>query len=157
MGVVALCTAIRTLKAVGMDNIESYERLLTEYTLKRLSDVPHIVLYGDKHSSKNRLGIIPFNIEGIHHSLVAEILSGEAGIAIRNGCFCAQPYIQKLLKIEPKEIDKFVKNPDAPRPGMVRISFGLYNDFSEIDILVNTLRVISENKEYYVKKYERFL
>lgn len=157
MGVVALNTAINSLGAIGMRNIHSLEKRLTEYALDKFRNIPQVILYGDKYGDRNRLGIIPFNIEGIHHSLVAEILSGEAGIAIRNGCFCAQPYIQKLLKIDPRDIEKFVKNPDMPRPGMVRISFGLYNDFREIDILADMVRTISENKEYYIKKYEMFM
>ncbi len=150
MGVVALNSAIRTLKGVGMKNIEAYERYLTGYALQGLKTVPGIILYnGD--NTRDRLGIIPFNIEGVYHGTVAEALSQKSGIAVRNGCFCAQPYIQKLLNISPKEIQSYMDSPDVPRPGMVRISFGLYNNLAEIDTLIQTLKWISKNKSLFKK------
>jgi Selenocysteine lyase len=157
MGVVALEAAIGTLSVLGMNNIESFERSLTDYAIKKLSNVQGIKLYGDKCDKGGRVSIIPFNIYGMNHYLVAEILSREAGIAVRSGCFCAQPYIQKLLKVSRKEIEVYKEYPDAVRPGMVRLSFGLYNDFYEIDALINTLCSIADNKEYYIKKYGRFI
>lgn len=152
MGIVALVASIDTLQFIGMDKIDAYERYLTEYTLEKLKTLHGICIYGvqDTH---NRLGIIPFNIKGIHHSIVAEALSGEAGISVRNGCFCAQPYIQKLLGIGREELEAYINNPDALRPGMVRISLGLYNNRSEIDVLAYALRWIWENKEYIIAKY----
>lgn len=152
MGVVALAEAIKTLESIGMENLEAYEKSLVEYALNRLSSVPGIKLYCDM-DLKNRVGIIPFNIDGVHHQIVAEALSAESGIAVRNGCFCAQPYVQKLLKVSRNEIRRHIKNPSLPRPGMVRISFGLYNTYHEIDVLVQKLCEISDNKELYKERY----
>lgn len=152
MGVVALTSAIRTLSSIGLENIEKYERNLRQYALLRLSDIPGIIIYCNEDKN-DKVAIIPFNIEGIHHSKVASILSYEAGIAVRNGCFCAQPYIQRLLNISKDEMKKYINNPTAQRPGMVRLSFGLYNDFTEIDRLITTLYNILQNKTYYNKKF----
>lgn len=152
MGIIALTAAIDTLKFIGMDNIYEYEEALTKYLLNRMSEIPEIKIYGGT-SSYNRVGIVPFNIYGMHHSKTAEVLSDEAGIAVRNGCFCAQPYIQRLLNISKDEMKKYIDNPTAQRPGMVRLSFGLYNDFTEIDRLIAVLYNILQNKTYYNKKF----
>lgn len=153
MGVVALVAAIKTLTSIGMTNIENYEHKLTEYALERLSKLPGVKLYGSSLDCQDRISIIPFNIDEIDHTITARVLSNEKGISVRNGCFCAQPYIQKLLKLDKAKINALIKNPNVPRPGMVRVSFGLYNTFSEIDFFVDSIRYISEHKEFYIKKY----
>ncbi len=153
MGVVALSEAIKTLNSIGMANLEAYEESLTEYALLGLGTVPGIRLYCD-NDTRDRVGIIPFNIEGLSHRIVAEALSAESGIAVRSGCFCSQPYVQRLLQIPRNEIRRRMKDPSLPRPGMVRLSFGLYNNYDEIDVLVQKLCEISENKEAYISRYE---
>jgi len=152
MGVIALSKAVRCLESLGMSNLEGYELSLVEYALSALKQVPDIQLYCDDEI-RERVGIIPFNIDGVHHQAVASALSAEAGIAVRNGCFCSQPYVQKLLDLPRNEIRKHVRHPELPRPGMVRLSFGLYNNYDEIDILVHKLCEISANKELYVQRY----
>jgi cysteine desulfurase / selenocysteine lyase len=151
-GVVALASAIKVLNTIGMNNVKKYENYLTEYALEGIRSIPGIELYGGI-DGKGRVGIIPFNIIGMDHDMTASILSGEAGIAVRDGCFCAQPYVQRMLNIHPEEVKKYINLPDNERPGMVRISFGLYNSVREIDILLYTLKKILNNKEYYIKKY----
>lgn len=155
MGVVALKTAMDTLNVIGMKNVEEYEGWLTKYTLKKIMAIPGIKIYGDKFGSKDRLGIISFNLDNVYHGLLSEILSREAGIAVRSGCFCAQPYIQKLLELSSGQIEYYKKNPESPRPGMVRVSLGVYNNRQEIDRLVRALEIISSNSDYYSKKYSR--
>jgi len=154
MGVVALVEAIKTLNNIGICNIEKNEKLLTDYTLARLKRIPDIKLYGNIEDSSDRVGIISFNIEGLHHRIVATILSYEYGIAVRSGCFCAQPYVQKILNVSKKEIKRRIKFDDLPHPGMVRISFGLYNTQEEVDVLIKALLHISGNKTYYLDKYK---
>jgi len=41
----------------------------------------------------------------------------------------------------------------SSRPGMVRISFGLYNDLNEINVLIQTLAHIAEYKDCYIQRY----
>ena len=117
-------------------------------------DVPNIVIYCDTSKWIYRVSIIPFNICGIDHALVAKILSYEWGISVRSGCFCAQPYVVKLLNISSEFLSERINNPNLYHPGMVRISFGLYNTYSEIDILVYALKKISLKRDYYIRKYE---
>lgn len=155
MGVVALVSAIRTLQHVGMNNIKNYEDLLTRYTIDRLKELPEVKLYCASDDFNKRVGIIPFNIEGVPHDMTSKILSCEWGIAVRNGCFCAQGYVRELLNVSAKEEEKYIKNESVKRPGMVRISFGMYNDYSEIDLMVNALLKVIKNKEYYLNKYAK--
>lgn len=153
MGVAALVASIKTLNTLGMKNIDAYERRLAQYALSKLRKINDIQMYGDYEDYKNRVAILPFNISGMHHAKAAEILSYEAGIAVRTGCFCAQPYVQKLLKVPVTEVQELMRNPDKEKPGMIRVSFGLYNSFSEIDELERALRYIVKNKTQYIQKY----
>lgn len=151
-GVVALIYSIITLQSLGMENIDFYEKKLTYYGLDELKKLPNIIIYCD-NDINNKVSIIPFNIEGIHHEMLAYILAKERGIGIRSGCFCAQPYVQKLLKIPPNDMEKYKNNLKLPRPGMVRISFGLYNNYDELNILLELLKDIASNREKYLNKY----
>lgn len=152
IGVVALSIAIETLSSLGMENIEKHEQELTSYALNELRNIPHIQLYYDAVAPHQRISIIPFNIEGMPHETVAKILSYEAGIAARNGCFCAHPYVQRLLRLTDEEIKDRI-NGNIPKLGLVRISFGLYNTTKEIDHLIYMLNKIASNRDYYMRKY----
>lgn len=153
MGVVALLAAIKTLSSIGMHCIDNYEQTLIHYAITGLTSVPDIRLYCCAENKEDRLGIIAFDLPGIHHELLANILSHEAGIAVRNGLFCAHPYIEKLLGITSQKLSYIQKNPNVPCPGLVRMSLGLYNNSNEIDILIDLLHQISKNKEAYIQKY----
>jgi len=150
MGVVALIAAIKTLTILGMKNIDHYENQLTNYANSKLKSIPGITIYSHTAPGEPRIGVIPFNINGIAHEKVATILSNQAGIAVRTGCFCTQPYIQRLLSISPKQMEIYRKRRDAPRPGVVRLSFGLYNDFSEIDVLTQLLERMAKHPTSYI-------
>lgn len=152
MGVVALTTAINTLNKLGMNNIERYEQYLLKYTLNKLKKIPDIELYSHDDNYP-KVSIIPFNIKGIHHSVTAKILSREAGIAVRSGCFCAQPYVQRLLNLSEEDVKKYAFKEGLERPGMVRISFGMYNDCYEIDRMIYSLKTIVANKNFFIKRY----
>lgn len=154
IGSIALTSAIKTLSKIGMNNVEKIEKSLTTYAISQLKNIPNLKIYCDTSKYANRISIIPFNIYGIKHDLVAKILSYEWGISVRSGCFCAQPYMVKLLNISSEFLSKRINNPNSYRPGMVRISFGLYNTYSEIDILAYALRKISLKRDYYIFKYE---
>jgi cysteine desulfurase/selenocysteine lyase len=154
IGSVALVSAIKTLNKIGMDTVENIEKNLTTYAVSQIKNIPNLKIYCDTSKEANRVSIIPFNIDGIHHSLVAKILSYEWGISVRSGCFCAHPYLVKLLNISSDFVSNRISNPDLYHPGMVRISFGLYNTYSEIDILAYALKKISLKRDYYISKYE---
>ena len=74
---------------------------------------------------------------------MAAVLSCEGGIAVRNGCFCAHPYILRLLKVPGdtalRHQQEIAAGTRANLPGLVRVSFGCYNTVEEIDRLAGLL------------------
>ncbi len=172
IGTIALAEVVKLINEIGFDAIAQHEAELTSYALERLSALDDIIVYGDTDpkNAGERLGVISFNVRGVAHALVAAILSFEGGIGVRNGCFCAQPYITAILNVsdeEQKEVNERVKNNDrSNRPGTVRISFGLYNTKDEIDHLLDMLKIIingdyqgnyildKERGEYYPKGFK---
>jgi selenocysteine lyase/cysteine desulfurase len=158
VGVVALAKAVKILEEVDYKNIAKHEADLTSYALVKLSTIPQVVIYGDKkpENAASRLGVISFNVEGMDHALVAAILAYEGGIGVRNGCFCAHPYVKRLLGVSPeeaKEVEKYILARDRSKiPGAVRMSFGLYNTKAEIDKFLEVLNMIVESN--YQGKYQ---
>ncbi|WP_425060678.1 Cysteine desulfurase SufS [Sporomusa carbonis] len=157
MGVLALITAINTMSELNMSHIHSYERQLIDYAIKGLSVIPGVTLYSCRDGNEERVSLISFSLEGLHHSQVAEIVSREAGIAVRNGLFCAHPYVEKLLRLSDEEIQYYLTHDDQNIPGMVRISFGIYNNCREIDIFLDLLSHIAGHRKYYADKYRYVL
>lgn len=150
MGVVALVAAIRTLSAIGMKKVLQHEEGLLGYAYERLRWMEGITFYGgiplNQQQLSQRIGVISFNVEGLFHEDVAEYLAKEGGIAVRNGCFCAQPYVQRLLHISRQEMEHHIANPSLPHPGMVRVSLALYNTKEEIDIFLDVLGRIAGSR-----------
>jgi selenocysteine lyase/cysteine desulfurase len=152
IGAVALATSLQILIGAGMDLVAEHEKTLTTYTLEKMSQIPGLRIFGsaDPQRLDDRLGVISFAIEGVHHGLATAVLGFEAGIGVRNGCFCAHPYILQLLGVQDEEYETFkgeVLDHDRRRvPGLVRVSFGCYNDTGEIDYLIEWLRRIQQGK-----------
>jgi selenocysteine lyase/cysteine desulfurase len=149
IGAVAMAASLKILSAVGMDAIAQHEKELTTYALERIQRVPGLRLFGscDPARVEDRVGVIPFVMDGIPHGKVAAVLSFEGGIGVRNGCFCAHPYLLHLMGIDEAAFERFknqvLHNDRSERPGMVRASFGCYTSFDEIDHLVTMLERLS--------------
>jgi cysteine desulfurase/selenocysteine lyase len=149
VGAVAMGSACRVLQEIGMDRLAAHETELTRYTLEELKTIDGIELYGDPdaRSAGDRLGVIPFNVKGLSHYLVSAVLSTEYAIGVRNGCFCAHPYVLRLLDI-PDPVawswrKQVISGVRAHLPGLVRISYGCYNSREEVDWLVRALQKVA--------------
>ena len=146
-GAVALALAVLFLKNIGMDNIRQHEKKLFERLYRKLKDLDDIQTYGPSNLDK-KIGVVPFNIHGIHHTKGALMLNWENAIACRNGCFCAHPYLHELLTVN--ELDELKKQLRAGKnpvlPGAIRASLGLYNNDEEVDIFIETLGNIVAGK-----------
>jgi selenocysteine lyase/cysteine desulfurase len=140
LGAIALATAIRTLCGIGLDRIAAHERRLTHWAVRRLGEIEGVTIHGPAHDAdgSGRLGVIPFTVAGIDHSLVAAALGYEHGVGVRNGCFCAHPYIAELLGLDRAEtarwVDQAAGGDKRGAPGLVRISFGCYNDARDVEV-----------------------
>lgn len=149
IGAVALGLAIVALERIGWDRLVEHEANLTNYALHQLQSVPGLRIYGgaDRLGPDGRVGVITFNLSDIPHSLVAAILAYEGGIGVRNGCFCAHPFMLKLLHVDPQDVlqyrDEIRRGNKSRVPGMVRASFGLYNTREDVDTLVTWLKRIA--------------
>lgn len=146
VGAIALAAACLALNAIGLEQIVAHETALTAYALEALARVPRLWLYGDPDpaTATSRLGVIPFCLEDHDPHLTAAMLSYEAGIAVRSGSFCAQPYVRRLLKRDESGCE-------AGLPGLVRVSIGLTTSEAEIDRLVDVLHCIAagDYDEFY--------
>ncbi len=153
MGVLALITAIETLGKLNINDIHNYERRLIDYAIDGLAAVPGITLYSVQNGKEERVSLISFSMAGLHHSQVAEILAQEAGIAVRNGLFCAHPYVERLLELSDETVEYYQTHDDKSLPGLVRISFGMYNNCQEIDVFHNLVLHMAKHRDYYEHKY----
>jgi len=88
-----------------------------------------------------------FTVDGMHHALVASILSAEYAIGVRHGCFCAHPYITHLLGVSIGEAhtirERLRRGEHQEIPGAIRASFGIGTTVEHIDRLIAALREIS--------------
>lgn len=121
-GGIGLGEAVNYLSSIGMDKIYSHEMELTAYALELMSEVKGIKLYGPFDAE--RVGVISFNIKGIHPHDIAGFLN-DYGITIRSGHHCAQPLLVRL-----------------GIPGTVRVSFYIYNTKEEIEFFVKCLKEV---------------
>jgi selenocysteine lyase/cysteine desulfurase len=148
-GAVGLAAAIHVLESVGMDAIEQHEHELIRYAIARMKEVPGMILYGPTGEDElhRKVGVISFDLQNTPHAKVAAILSAEGGIGVRNGCFCAHPYVKRLLQFDEAEaqiVTQEILGGDRTNlPGMVRASFGCYNNTDDVDRLVEMLQRIA--------------
>jgi len=157
VGAVALAAAIRQLEAVGMSEVTRHEANLTRHALEKLTTIQGLQVFGDTDPSKaeNRLGVIPLQLASADHFLAAAILGYEFGIGVRSGCFCAHPYILHLLGLSKEEASdvrrRILAGDKSAMPGLIRVSFGLYNTLDEVDVLIDAMNHISKGD--YKGKY----
>ena len=149
-GAVAMAVAAKVLMDVGMDAVAAHEAELTAYALTQLRDVPGIKIFGQTDPAKvsEKVGVIPFSMDGVSHFLLAAILGYEGGIGVRSGCFCAHPYVVHLLGLDADGTAEWRRQmlggDRSNMPGLVRMSFGCYNDRSDVDRLVSMLYRVAE-------------
>jgi cysteine desulfurase / selenocysteine lyase len=149
VGAVAMAAAANQLMRVNMEQVAAHEADLTAYALNQLNEIEGLIIFGDNDpkNAADRLGVIPVTFENINHFLVSAVLGFEFGIGVRSGCFCAHPYIMHLFGCSEDDSnavrEKMLAGDKTAMPGMIRISFGLYNTKEEIDILLDALKKIS--------------
>ena len=149
VGAVAMAAAAQLLMEVGMEQIAAHEEELIAYALTELQKIPGLTIYGETDPARahEKVGVIPFNLEGVSHFKLAAILGYEGGIGVRSGCFCAHPYVVHLLQLDEATADtwrdQLLSGDKSHMPGMVRASFGCYNNQTDIDRLVEMLQRIA--------------
>jgi len=124
--VVGMLKSIEALNGIGFGRIQRHQDELFHQALKGLSAIPEVTLYGTNYV--DRVGIIPFTIDGITPQVAAERLSTEYGISLRYAAFCAHPYVRRLTRT--------LHETDMVPEGMLRASIGIHNTSRDIVALI---------------------
>ncbi len=162
LGLFALAAAINLYERIGMDRVAEHERCLTRRLLEGMRGIPGawIMGPGDPTDLEDRLGVVTFAVDEMHHNLVASILSYEYGISVRAGCFCAHPLIKSFLGVDEEREKAFedrIRGGDRRDiPGGVRVSIGLHNTEEDVDRFLAALRVIAA-KEWRGTYHQKFI
>jgi selenocysteine lyase/cysteine desulfurase len=139
VGAVALDAAMAELERIGWDVISAHERALASRLRHDLAALDGVRVLGPGPDTET-LAIATFVIEGMPHALAAARLSAEYGIGVRHGCFCAHPYVVRLLGLSSLEIEQYrtavLAGDHRSVPGAVRASCGINSTSSEVDALV---------------------
>jgi len=96
------------------DNVQTYN-----YLIEQLSQINNVQIIGN---SNNNIGVTSFVVKGESVSDIGTLLN-EQNVAVRCGHHCAMPLMQAL------NIN-----------GTVRVSLGIYNDKSDIDLFISALK-----------------
>ena len=122
-GTYGLAVALDYMEALGRDRILEHEERLTQYAEEALARIPGVTLLG---AGQRRLAVLSFEVDGIHPHDLATILDKHR-VAVRAGHHCAQPLMDRLCV-----------------PATTRASFGIYNDESDVDALVDAIKAAKE-------------
>ncbi|MFB9840421.1 aminotransferase class V-fold PLP-dependent enzyme, partial [Actinoallomurus acaciae] len=135
LGVVALAAACEAL--TDWDTlIAEEERLLTRLRagLAAIPGVRELSLWGDLSP---RVGIVSFVVDGRLARDVATELSEKYGIGLRDGKFCAHPFLRRLL-------GEGAGGCDTDDGTALRASFGIGTTDEHIDRLLTALRRLGD-------------
>lgn len=121
--VAAFRSALKWLKDLGWQALESREAQLTVYALEKLKQVDGLRLYGPKTPAR-RVAVFSFTLDGIDGGDAGALLDAQ-GIEVRVGHHCCQPLMESL-----------------GIQGTIRASAYVYNTEAEIDALVAGLNKI---------------
>lgn len=121
--VVALKTALDYIAKWGKVNIAAYENQLLRYATEQMQQIDGLRIVG---TAKEKISVVSFVLEGIHHQDVGIILD-QQGIAVRTGHHCTQPLMQRFGLL-----------------GTSRASFAMYNTIEEIDKLVAGIKRVQK-------------
>jgi selenocysteine lyase/cysteine desulfurase len=147
IGAVALHAAIDELGRIGWDAIAEHDTQLDHRMRAGLAAIPGVSVLGAEATEGTDLPLVTFTVAGVPHALVAARLSAEHAIGVRHGCFCAHPYLVRLLGLGPDEIarhwDAVRRGDRHAMPGAIRASAGLSTSTDDIDRLVSAVADIA--------------
>ena len=160
IGAVALAAAIDAIGGIGWGAIAEHERALARLLTTGLGGIEGVRLLGPLGSPSTdpaqgpartvpveTLPVVAFTVEGMHHALVAARLSAEYGIAVRHGCFCAHPYVVRLLGLSDQVVadyrDDVLRGEHRRIPGAVRASAGLGTSGRDVESLVAAVAALA--------------
>src|SRR2546430_11802880 len=129
-----------------------HEVKLGRRLIEGLSQIPGITVLGgvEPGTPGTRLALASFVVEDLHHGLVAAALSHEWGVAVRQGCFCATPYVFRLLHMSKDDVvaveGEVTAGRRKARPGAVRASLAAYSTYAELDRFLEAVRQVARGR-----------
>lgn len=117
--IIAYSEAIKYLQKIGLKEIHDHELNLLKYAIKKFGNHKEVRLLTPPINQAS--GILSFTVKEIHPHDIAEIFNRE-NVCIRAGHHCAQPLME-----------------NSKLSATARMSFYIYNDFSDIDKAEKTL------------------
>ena len=149
LGAVALDAAIGELLDIGWPAIQAHDDAVRTALRAGLAQVPGVRLLGPP-AETDTLPLATFIVEDTPHALVAARLSAEFGIGVRHGCFCAHPYLLRLLGLSTAEVlayrEAVLVGDRRAIPGAVRASAGLSTSLADVDRLLDALGAIASGR-----------
>ena len=73
-----------------------------------MADVPGVTVLGPGPGVET-LPVVSFTVDGVPPALVAARLSAEYAIGVRHGCFCAHPYLLRLLGLSSEAVQRYIE------------------------------------------------
>jgi selenocysteine lyase/cysteine desulfurase len=123
VGAVALAAACRFIDSLPAGAVEAHEEALTSRLLSGLGTVDGVRVLRLWPGDVARIGVVTFTVDGWPAQHVAQYLSAEHGIGVRDGRFCAHPLLARL----------------TPDGAAVRASLGLGSRAADVDRLASAL------------------
>lgn len=147
--------AIQLKEGMGVENIRKREVEITELVWKHFDGIPNLhVLAGN---IKERLPVISFYIDGLHHNLGVKMLNDRFGIQTRGGCSCAGTYGHYLLHIDKEHshsiTDQISLGDNTNKPGWIRMSFHPTQSNEEIVFILKAIQQLASHYEEWSKDY----
>jgi cysteine desulfurase family protein len=131
VGIAGLKAGVEFVLSRGVDQIKNKEEKLVKMFMDGVSDLPGIILYGQK-SVARRTPVVSFNIAGMDPAAVALELDERFGIMSRSGLHCA-PSAHKTIGTYPT--------------GTLRFSFSYFNTEEQIIASIEALKNISQKRK----------
>ncbi|MFI0453619.1 aminotransferase class V-fold PLP-dependent enzyme [Actinomadura sp. 6N118] len=147
LGVIALAAACEALTGTGWDVLKADEERLLARLRNGLAAIPgvrELTLWGDR---SDRVGIVSFVVDGWSARDVALTLSGDYGIGVRDGKFCAHPFVHHLLGASEAPLEaggaSGAGGCGSGQTSAVRASFGIGTTEEHVDRLLHALARIA--------------
>jgi selenocysteine lyase/cysteine desulfurase len=145
--------AVTIKENMGTDKMRAREKELLEIAFAGLSKIKNLHILAS--NIRERLGVISFYVDGIHHNLLTSLLNDRFGIQLRGGCSCAGTYGHFLLDVDfkmSKEItDKIDSGDLSMKPGWIRLSLHPTMTDEELLFITDAIRQTAENASEWQK------
>lgn len=150
--------AVRLKEEMGCGRIKERERELLSTAFSRMRKMDGIRILAGDTDDVEKIGVISFYHERIHHSMIVRLLNDYYGIQVRGGCSCAGTYGHFLLHVDRQKSQylssKIIKEHDlSEKPGWVRISLHPTMTDSELRYVMDALEDVVTNIDKMSRNY----